>query len=124
MRARRSAFPHLLQDQGRHTEARDLLAPVYDWFAEGFDTPTSKTRKRCSTNSGLPDGRSGVAARPGSWRYEQVFQVNEIDWEALSKLTAEDLKDLGVVLGGHRRKLLDAIIALRGGDLDRFPRQR
>ena len=25
---------------------------------------------------------------------------------------AEDLKDLGVVLGGHRRKLLDAIAAL------------
>jgi class 3 adenylate cyclase len=30
----------------------------------------------------------------------------------LPKLTAEDLKDLGVVLGGHRRRLLDAIAAL------------
>jgi SAM domain (Sterile alpha motif) len=28
------------------------------------------------------------------------------------KLTAEDLKELGVVLGGHRRMLLDAIAAL------------
>ncbi len=27
------------QSQGRATEARDLLAPVYDWFTEGFDTP-------------------------------------------------------------------------------------
>ena len=26
-------------DQGKHTEARDLLAPIYDWFTEGFDTP-------------------------------------------------------------------------------------
>ena len=26
-------------DAGKRTEARDLLAPVYDWFAEGFDTP-------------------------------------------------------------------------------------
>jgi len=26
-------------DQGRCTEARDLLAPVYGWLTEGFDTP-------------------------------------------------------------------------------------
>jgi hypothetical protein len=30
----------------------------------------------------------------------------------LSSLTAEDLKDLGVSLVGHRRRLLDAIAAL------------
>ena len=50
----------------------------------------------------------------GLGRYEQAFHDNEIDWEALSKLTAEDLRDLGVVLGSHRRKLLEAITALRG----------
>ena len=49
----------------------------------------------------------------GLERYGQAFRDNEIDWEALPKLTAEDLKDLGVVLGGHRRKLLEAIAALR-----------
>ncbi len=47
-------------------------------------------------------------------RYEAAFRDNEIDREALTKLTAEDLKDLGVVLGGHRRKLLEAIAALSG----------
>jgi predicted ATPase len=26
-------------DQGKRTKARDLLAPIYDWFTEGFDTP-------------------------------------------------------------------------------------
>jgi predicted ATPase len=26
------------RDQDRRAEARDLLAPVYGWFAEGFDT--------------------------------------------------------------------------------------
>jgi hypothetical protein len=26
-------------DQGKRTEARDLLASIYDWFTEGFDTP-------------------------------------------------------------------------------------
>jgi class 3 adenylate cyclase len=49
----------------------------------------------------------------GLERYETAFRDNEIDWDALRKLTAEDLKDLGVVLGGHRRKLLEAIAALR-----------
>ena len=28
----------LWRDQDRRFEARDLLAPVYDWFTEGFDT--------------------------------------------------------------------------------------
>ena len=31
----------------------------------------------------------------------------------LLNLTAEDLKDVGIVIVGHRRKLLDAIAALR-----------
>jgi len=28
----------LCRDQGKQVEARDLLAPVYGWFTEGFDT--------------------------------------------------------------------------------------
>ena len=53
----------------------------------------------------------------GLGRYVAAFRDNEIDWEALPRLTAEDLSDLGVVLGGHRRRLLDAIAAL--GDRER-----
>ena len=49
----------------------------------------------------------------GLERYAAAFRDNEIDWEALPKLTADDLKDLGVVLGSHRHKLLEAIAALR-----------
>ena len=49
----------------------------------------------------------------GLGRYAAAFWDNEIDREALAKLTAEDLKDLGVVLGSHRRKLLEAIAALQ-----------
>jgi class 3 adenylate cyclase len=48
----------------------------------------------------------------GLERYEPLFRDNEIDWEVLPKLTSEDLKELGVVAIGHRRKLLDAIAAL------------
>jgi predicted ATPase len=35
----------LRNDQGRRAEARDLLAPVYEWFTEGFDTPDLKEAK-------------------------------------------------------------------------------
>ena len=32
-------------DQGKRTEAHDLLAPVYGWFTEGFDTADLKDAK-------------------------------------------------------------------------------
>ena len=35
----------LWQDQGKTVEAHDLLAPVYGWFTEGFDTPDLKEAK-------------------------------------------------------------------------------
>jgi predicted ATPase len=35
----------LWHDQGESTEARDLLAPIYGWFTEGFDTPDLKEAK-------------------------------------------------------------------------------
>jgi class 3 adenylate cyclase/predicted ATPase len=49
----------------------------------------------------------------GLERYEAAFRENEIDDAVLLSLTAEDLKDLGVSIVGHRRKLLDAIATLR-----------
>jgi predicted ATPase len=32
------SLSRLWQRQGKHAEARELLAPVYGWFTEGFDT--------------------------------------------------------------------------------------
>ena len=49
----------------------------------------------------------------GLERYEAAFRENEIDDTVLPSLTAEDLKDFGVGIVGHRRKLLDAIAVLR-----------
>src|SRR5262249_40504704 len=49
----------------------------------------------------------------GLEQYASAFQDNAIDAEILRELTADDLKDLGVNLVGHRRKLLAAIAALR-----------
>ena len=49
----------------------------------------------------------------GLERYERVFRENEIDERVLQKLTADDLKELGIAALGHRRLLLEAIAALR-----------
>src|SRR5215470_12323490 len=48
----------------------------------------------------------------GLEQYESAFRENKIDSEILPKLTAEDLKDLGIALVGDRRRLLDAIASL------------
>jgi class 3 adenylate cyclase/predicted ATPase len=49
----------------------------------------------------------------GLEKYEAAFRENEINERVLPRLTAEDLKELGVTALGHRRILLDAIAALR-----------
>ena len=36
------SLARLWRDQAKRDEARDLLAPVYGWFTEGFDTPDLK----------------------------------------------------------------------------------
>jgi len=40
-----SGLARLWRAQGRHAEAHDLLAPIYGWFTEGFDTPDLKNAK-------------------------------------------------------------------------------
>jgi len=35
----------LWRDQGKRKEARELIAPVYNWFTEGFDTLDPKEAK-------------------------------------------------------------------------------
>ena len=37
-----TSLARLWREQGRRGEARDLLAPVYVWFTEGFDTADLK----------------------------------------------------------------------------------
>ena len=57
----------------------------------------------------------------GLGKYEAAFRENEIDETVLPGLTAEDLKELGVAALGHRRKLLDAIAALRADASGKAP---
>jgi predicted ATPase len=40
-----ASLAQLWRDRGRRAETRDLLAPVYGWFTEGFETPDLKEAK-------------------------------------------------------------------------------
>jgi class 3 adenylate cyclase len=49
----------------------------------------------------------------GLEEYGPAFRDHDIDGEVLRRVTGEDLRELGVASVGHRRRLLDAIAALR-----------
>lgn len=50
----------------------------------------------------------------GLEQYVSVFDDNAIDAEILPRLTAEDLKEIGVDALGHRKRILEAIAAMEG----------
>jgi predicted ATPase len=47
-----TSLAHLWWRQGKRLEAHELLAPVYGWFAEGFDAPDLIEAKRLIDGSG------------------------------------------------------------------------
>jgi class 3 adenylate cyclase/tetratricopeptide (TPR) repeat protein len=52
----------------------------------------------------------------GLERYAAAFETNDVTVDLLPTLTADDLREIGVVLVGHRRRMLDAIAAMRLSD--------
>ena len=50
-----TSLARLWRDEGKRAEARDLLAPVYDWFTEGFDTADLKDAKALLDELWQPD---------------------------------------------------------------------
>ena len=44
------------RDQGKVQQARELLAPVYGWFTEGFDTRDLKEAKALLEYAGVRGG--------------------------------------------------------------------
>jgi len=56
-----ASLARLWRDQGLRAEARELLAPIYGWFTEGFDTPDLKDAKALLDELVAPPGpTSGV----------------------------------------------------------------
>ena len=53
--------------------------------------------------------------------YAEAFRSNDVDASILAKLTAADLKEIGVLSVGHRRRLLEAAARLRDNDFGTAP---
>jgi predicted ATPase len=64
------SLARLRRDHGRHAEARDLLAPVYGWFTEGFGTLDLIEAKELLKELQRA-ARSGSRELPGSERRRQ-----------------------------------------------------
>ena len=66
-----TSLARMWRDQGKRTDARELLAPVYSWFTEGFGTPVLQDAKAlldelsADQSPGMSDG---VASAPASSR--------------------------------------------------------
>lgn len=89
-----------------------------------IDEPTFKSlsSESFSKHDVLEDCHGGIDS-VGRWlevlgfgNYAGLFEMHEVDEEALPLLTPEDLKEIGVVAVGHRRKLYTAIQQLRNSN--------
>ena len=67
-----ASLARLWRDQGKADDARSLLAPIYGWFTEGFDTADLKCAKALLDELGLGRPRAGeVCAELRSGRRRQ-----------------------------------------------------
>jgi class 3 adenylate cyclase len=62
----------------------------------------------CGMNLDIDGWLRGI----GLAQYAEIFRANDIDGELLGRLTNDDLKEVGIVSFGHRKKLLEAIAGL------------
>ena len=63
------------RDQGKRDEARDLLAPVYGWFTEGFDTLDLKR------------GKGAARTRPRARALHRRRSISEICLEPMAVMS-------------------------------------
>ena len=54
------SLSRLWQQQGKRAEARELLAPIYSWFTEGFDTPDLQEARVLLEELGGEEKRRGL----------------------------------------------------------------
>ena len=103
------SMARLWRDQGKRDEARELLAPIYGWFTEGFDTLDLKEAKELldelSSDRVIYKEISDWLDKLGMSEYAQRFAENRIDLSVLPDLTDQHLKDLGVALGDRLKML-------------------
>ncbi len=60
------SLAHFLAQQGQHDDARTMLAEIYNWFTEGFDTVDLKEAKACCRSGIRVGARLGIGVAPPS----------------------------------------------------------
>ena len=96
---------------GPARQRRDgLVGSVFSWTGP---TGLGNARLRGRWTPGGPMDVADWLRRLGLGQYEAAFHENSVTVDVLPSLTLEDLRDLGITAVGHRRRLLDAIAALR-----------
>ena len=110
----------LRRDQGKRDEARDLLAPVYGWFSEGFDTFDLKEARFCSTN--WPHEVLAVP-RSAAWRW-CAQRVRTLDTtKSTDNRIPGRLKTHAAIFKSGRQELKARLLeAILGPRPVRFPR--
>jgi predicted ATPase len=85
-----ASLARLRRDQGRRAEARDLLAPVYGWFTEGFGTPDLTEAKalldELTFSSASLVGFTGSGTSPSimsAW-YRATVPRSHLCWRAMA----------------------------------------
>ena len=69
------SLARLYRDQGKVHQARELLAPVYGWFTEGFDTRDLKEARRFWRSCNEDDAESAYGQHliPGLTERERML---------------------------------------------------
>jgi predicted ATPase len=59
------SLSRLWHSEGRDSEARELLAPAYQWFSEGLDTPDLRDAAALAAELGIPHPRAPLTTLSG-----------------------------------------------------------
>ncbi len=58
-----NSLARLWRNQGRNADAHNLLAPIYGWFTEGFETKDLREAKALLDDLGAKTGQASAATR-------------------------------------------------------------
>lgn len=110
------------EDEIDDLNSRETLQKPEDFSSEGAwyeeNATCLQSARGCGTKGSIGCDVSSVGqwlGELGFGKFAKLFEMHEVDDETLPLLTLEDLKEMGIVAVGPRRKLFTAMQQLKGG---------